>query len=77
MKGEIDSLKEFVIHAYTKLGGLFSLNDLQAFLEIGYKKACDIMQDLEKIGICKLTARGRFAIVSLDRALLLLTLTKD
>lgn len=70
-------LEGYIVHVYTELDGLFSLNDLQAFLGIGYKKACDIMYDLEKIGICKLTTRGRFASVSLDRALLLFTVTND
>ena len=70
-------VKEYIQHVYTEFDGLFSINDLQYFLEIGYQRACDILQGLENQGICKKTSRGRYAILSLDKALIIISEVGD
>lgn len=72
-----EKLEEFIRHAYLEMDGLFSINDIQFFLKIGFSQAKSIIDSLENLGICKLTTRGRFAKVSLDKALKILRETGD
>jgi hypothetical protein len=71
------SLVEYIKHVYYEMDGLFSINDIQAFMNIGYKKGKEILKDLERLHILGYSGMKKIMVVSLDEALKILNDTKD